>query len=161
MTLTPPSGTSVVVPPAPGKDPRSRRYPANIMNLAQRMYANGEGWTPTQIRRYFRDHGMTPVPSRTTIELWVKPEAAEEYRRQRSNRNRITDQSVTEQPTDSPKTRIRRMRALREAGLTYTGIAAVMNLDYGISITSETARYLLGQNPSGNTIRKHLAPEAA
>lgn len=123
------------VPQAPPKDPRLRRHTTGTMQLARRMYGNGDSWTPTQIRTYFADRG-TDV-SLNTVRIWVIPGIAAEQRKQ----NTASYHRRQGAPPPSATPILDRMLELRSAGLTFTAIASVVRLDLGLPLDREQARY--------------------
>jgi hypothetical protein len=147
------------IPSAPPRNPRSRRYPVSVMMLAKSMYADGDSWTPTQIRDYLRTHvdGCEGI-SENTIRFWVVPGEADQHRRANLARYHARQAKakaaanaapppppVAEQILDTPRKRLRRLRALREAGLTYTAISKVFELDTGVYLDPNQLRQLLGR----------------
>ena len=130
----------------PQADPRTRRHSTATMLLARTMYAGGDAWSPTQIRRYLIEQmGETRAPSVGTIRTWVVPGEREAQARvnARSHARRL----AREMPSDTPL--LDRMRQLREAGATQASIAAVIKVDEGVVLSAEQVRYYLhyGREP--------------
>lgn len=144
------SGTS-------GSDPRGTRHTMPTIREVQRLA--GQGHNPTQIQALLKANG-THV-SRDAICRWTIPGYAEERDASRTRRKREARGDIRALgPTTGA--RYARMRQLRSAGLTFTAIAVVMNLDYDLEVSSETVRYLLSTKPTSVTarnIRKHIAPQ--
>jgi hypothetical protein len=126
-----------------------------VVTLARTMYGDGDSWTIWQIRNYLREkHGYTTL-SENTVRWWVRPNEAEHYRQQNlaRQRARAAKRKVTAAASapdsvpvlDTPTTRLRRLRALRGAGLTFTAISKVFELDTGVHLTPEQLRQLLSR----------------
>jgi hypothetical protein len=145
------------VPAAPPRPSHGRRYPMSTVTLARQMYGDGDSWTIWQIRNYLRDHHGCEGLSENTVRHWVRPDEAEHYRRQNLARYhaRMAQKRATvpapspiadvEPILDTPMRRLRRLRALRAAGLTYTGISKVFLLDTGVHLDHNQLRHLLGR----------------
>lgn len=129
--------------------PWQRRHTMATVTLARTMYGDGEGWTPTEIMRYLREQG-TDV-SMQTIRRWVIPgedekcKAEAAARRERKRRN-----------ASGPL--LARMQQLHKAGLSFTAIAVLVDLDYGVKITSEQARYCVRHNRDPRDLRPRRTP---
>lgn len=70
----------------PERHPRARRHSTATMRTAMAMYAGGDGWTPTEIARYFAGHGTLVSVER--IREWVVPGLAEHRLNRRNERAR-------------------------------------------------------------------------
>lgn len=118
------------------------RHTAATMTLARTMYGDGDSWTIAQITRYLSSIGK-PVAA-NTVRLWVVPGAAEAHNaEQRARRAR----RAAARPKPTPI--LDRMRELRAAGVSMSGIAAVLRVDLGLSLTGDHVRYALkvGREP--------------
>jgi hypothetical protein len=122
------------IPAPPPQHPRQVRHSTKTIALARRLYGDGDAWTPTQIIRYLERKGVQPVPSLNTVRLWVVPGLADEQRamNMRSYHSRSARGARRgpggRPPSDELAARLGRMRTLREAGLSYTGIAIVARI---------------------------------
>ncbi len=128
----------------PKRDPRVRRHTMETVRLARTMYADGEGWTPTEIARYLTDHGTSV--SVMTVRTWVVPGEAEQQReanRRSYHRRKATMRARSRTPV------LDRMRELQKAGLTMPAIAKLLALDYGLALSDGQVRYYLriGREP--------------
>ena len=138
----------MTVPDPPARDPRQRRHAASTVKLARTMYSDGEAWTPSQIRRYLRDVRGIDV-SLTTVKTWVVPGAAENQQRANLASYHRRRNGTTGPPGRKAGALLPRMRALREIGVAYSGIAKVIQLDHGVRLTEDQVRYYLkaGREP--------------
>lgn len=125
--------------------PWQRRHTMATVTLARTMYGDGEGWTPTEIMRYLHEQGIDV--SMQTVRRWVIP-GEDERRKAEAAARRARKRRNANGPL------LERMRELRGAGLTFTAVAKVIDLDYGVTITTEQCRYCLhhGRDP------RHLRP---
>jgi hypothetical protein len=112
-------------------------YPASLMVRCQEL--REAGWGLRRIHRILVAEGVNPAPTPTTIHEWINPEYRERQRKSKAEyKRRKRAGAVT--PVGGP---LKRMVQLREAGLSYTHVANVVNLDYGLSLTGEQARYCI------------------
>lgn len=153
---------SLDIPPPPSRPNTSNRYPMTVVSLARRLYGDGDSWTPTQIKRYLAEHHDLNV-ALVTVRCWVVPGFAEDQRRLNSESyHRRKTLTVGKGPRatalDTPEKRLARLRVLREAGVSFTGIAKVFAIDTGVELDDEQVRYLLTQarNPRSASMRKKL-----
>lgn len=111
------------------------RYPAVYMIRAREMFR--AGWTHADIARHLgREFGREP--SKHIVGMWVNPSL---YRRKL---NAQTARRRRQAPVPRwALVRMRRMAALRDEGLTYSAVALVMRLDFGVELSPETVRYSL------------------
>jgi hypothetical protein len=123
-TLNPPRG-----------DNRQRRHSMSTVTLARRMYGDGTSWTPSQIKGYLADTGIDVALH--TVRLWVVPGMADEHR----IKNRESYWRRRRGKTASVAPVLDRMLELRSAGLPFASIAKVIQLDLGVPLNSEQARY--------------------
>lgn len=77
----------------------------------------------------------------TTVRGWADPEYGDQHRANNAERKRR-------------QRLMGRMRELREAGVTYSCIARVMTLDFGIRVTEEQVRYALRVGRPGQSLAK-------
>lgn len=132
----------------PGRDPRTRRHSTATVLLARRMYADGEGWTPTEIVRYLEAQG-TPV-ALMTIRRWVVP-GTEEEERQRNNfsyRRRQARAARNVEPTfELPESGVRYQREFMERllaeGVPCASIARCCQVVFGGRFTAAEVRDIL------------------
>lgn len=157
------TATVTALPAAPPRDPRGRRHSMKTVQLARRMYADG-AWSIQQIRDYFDRKGLRI--SENTIRYWVIPGLAEAQRRDNlaryhARRAALAAATAPAEPpvpeSDTPV--LDRMLELREARLSFTAIAAVVGVDYGIRLTTEQARYYVQSRREPHR-PKRLAEEA-
>lgn len=131
----------------PARDPRLRRHSSATVALARRMYADGDGWTPTEIVRYLTERG-TPV-ALSTVRTWVVPGMAEVQRaaNMASYRRRRKTQPPDVEGSATPI--LDRMQELHAVGVSYSGIARVVGLDHGVPLTPDLVRYYMrmGREP--------------
>lgn len=132
----------------PGSPPPRARieHSSATMALARIMYGDGDEWTPTQIARYITDT-VRPVHV-NTVRRWVFPGWAAQQREQnRQTQQRRRARERGEAPP--PATLLDRMSQLKDAGVTLASIAAVIELDEGVSMTAGQVRYYLrtGREP--------------
>lgn len=107
------------------------------------------GWSALAVAKLL---GAAP----TTVRRWTDPEYAERHRVQQSD-------SAYRRRQASPafgrrhfrlETRIRRMADLRSAGLAYTDVAKVMQLDFGVELTPEQVAYSLKHDTVPRPLRE-------
>lgn len=148
---------------APPRPATSNRYPMTLVSMARRMYGDGDSWTPTQIKRYLaKEHGADVAL--VTVRCWVVPGFAEEQRRlnAESYHRRKKDGPKRKGPAytslDTPEKRLARLRVLRQAGVSFSGIAKVFAVDTGVELSDEEVRYVLTQatNPRSAAMRRKL-----
>lgn len=128
-----------------------RRYPAAVAEFARQLYASGAQLA--EVRAALARRGYRPA--KNTVILWCNGEA-----REAANVARRGFPGAQKGKIRSAETRLRRMRKLREIGLTDAAIAAVMNHDFSTSLTKESVRYLLTDRVGTRAIRRHLEPMA-
>jgi hypothetical protein len=152
----------VNVPPPPPRDRRQRRHTMATVRLARRLYGDGDSWTPTQIRRLLADQGIDVAL--VTVRCWVVPGFAEEHRHQNAEGYRRRNHRDATEPAQpkaeaeaeacpaidgeavGPMTETQadeRMLLLRDRGLTYSAISAVMALYHDYIVAEHQARYRL------------------
>jgi hypothetical protein len=117
------------------------RHTTGTMLLARTMYGTGDAWTPTEIVRYLAEQGV--VVDRVTVLRWVDPGFAERRRREQRDAAKRRRARVAAVPV------LDRMRELRSAGLSFSGIAIVVLLDWGIDLSADQVRYYMrtGREP--------------
>lgn len=123
--MTPALQRTGPLPQPPPRPRTSRRHTTATMRLARTMYGDGDSWSPTQIAAYLADRGILVHPN--TVRLWVIPSLAEQHRVRR--RKPASKTSV-----------LGRVCQLREAGLSYTAIAALLRLDLGLEVNADHVR---------------------
>lgn len=133
----------MTIPPAPPKNPRGRRHTMKTVRLARQMYGDGTTWTPTQIKHYLAGRGIQVALH--TVRLWVIPGMAEDHREKNRESYHRRRSGRRAKPATSETPLLDRMLVLREAGLTLPAIAAVIRLDYGITMTTEQVRYYVNE----------------
>jgi hypothetical protein len=128
-----------------------RRYPAKVMRFARRLHE--EGYRLFEIEAALKRQGYTP--SMYTIRRWTHPEVVD-YDRARRRRppRRIVRSSGW-------FIKLARMKQLRDAGCSYASVTIVMNLDFGLSLTSDQVRYMLLGRTSKETMELLLVGERA
>lgn len=108
---------------------RARRYTSG--DKAEAIMLKGGGWNAAEITRLMQAAGR-PV-TYTAVRLWVDDEAAE-LQRARDRRYRRRKRAQTETfawpGRVSGGWKLRRMRALSEAGVSCSAIAALMTFDF-------------------------------
>lgn len=124
---------------------------------ARRMHA-GE-WNVDQIRRYLNDRGVTA--NWRTVKAWIDPEyhervRAAERKRMRERYRRINGvrHGALRVITDVEK--MARLTQLRAAGLSQSGTAIVLSLDFDDEITEHQVRHAerSGLYPAGRKGRR-------
>lgn len=146
--------STIDVPPAPERAPGHRTtYSSATVALARAMYGDGDSWTPTQIWRYLNQQGH-PVCLKT-VRRWVVPGCNEDHLRrnaayyaQKEQRDRTDTVPTAEpmavaEPTPPATTPYGRMRQLRDAKMSYRGIATILQLDFGLDVNVDRVRYCL------------------
>jgi hypothetical protein len=119
----------------------SARHTTGTMLLARTMYGDGDAWSPTEIVRYLAEQGV--IVDRVTVLRWVDPGFAERRRREQR------DAAKRRRARVAPTLVLDRMRELRSAGLSFSGIAVVVRLDWGVDLSGDQVRYYLrtGREP--------------
>ncbi len=114
-------------------------YPAKLAEECRNLREGG--WGPTAIRGFLAKDGQDPLPSVATICEWTDQHYRDrqramkrEYKRRRRGERKPLPTSV-----------LTRMNELRAAGVSYTGIGAVIGVDYGVLLTPEQTRYYVQQ----------------
>lgn len=132
--------------------PAKPTYPASMKALARRMYGDGDAWNPTQIQRYIAataEPGQ-PVPSRTTIRLWVRDDLAEDHRAADRARRQVARARAVLALHDALPPVDEDMRRLHNAGLTYTAIAKALEVYHGVTLSADQVRYALNRRAVRN-----------
>jgi hypothetical protein len=134
---------------------RPRQHTSATVARARAMYAGGEGWSPTEIARYMAEHGT--LVSVEAIREWVIPGLAE-HRRQRQNARTRQRRAGVAPPVPRAQTPLlNRMRQLRDAGMFFSQIAVLLEVDHGVKLTEGQVRYYLGNGREPLTPRKRKA----
>lgn len=129
------------------------RYPARCHEFARRLYEDGR--TIDEILALLARYGHHPAKS--TVVYWCKPEA----KRRHALKQRQRLYPAKRQPRGAIWwAKYRRMRELREAGLSHASIAKVIRLDYGDELTGEQIRHLLDRG-GPNSAKRVLSRAAA
>jgi hypothetical protein len=131
---------SIDAPETPTQDPRQRRHSMRTVTLARTMHENG-GWTSSEIAKYLTRMG-TPVAV-GTVRCWTNPEYLEKAHA-RHERNEAANAKFRLQGK-SEAYRLAFMRRLRGEGVSYTGIAAVCRVVFGVSLVGEQVRWMLNE----------------
>lgn len=85
------------------------------------------GWPPKRIVELLQGEGVDPCPNTATVWRWTKPEKYEAQVAARRGRGPYT---FAWPGYCSQEWKLQRMRALRETGISYAAVAAVMSLDF-------------------------------
>jgi hypothetical protein len=125
------------------------RYPANVSEFARRLYE--EGRTVPEVRAALARRGLNPT--RSTVLYWCRPDAREAHNFR--NRHRRYPAGRQRQQEMVWWAKYKRLRELRDAGLSYSAIAKLATLDFGADLSADQARYMLQNN--GATAPKVLA----
>lgn len=117
------------------------RYSSRVAGRARQLA--GQGLTPTRIQTVLVVE-MGVRPALTTIMRWID----DEYRERR----------CLEQAVRARARRLyERMVTLRQAGLSYSAIAAVVVVDEGVSLTGEQVRWALRAGRVSRPLARALA----
>jgi hypothetical protein len=128
------------------------KHTTATMATAQAMYADGQGWTPTQIARYLLAHG-TPV-SVTTIRRWVDPEWAERRRAQQRKPS-------SKQPSDE-RAALRKILHLRtEHGVSYSALSVILREYHGVELDENRIRHWMTRHGAERNPNKARAAARA
>lgn len=146
---------STATPQTHGRHKPNPHYPANVREFARRLY--GHGYTAYRIRKSLIARGYDPAPSQNTILCWVD----DEYREiQRLNQRRFLPAGPKR--AKAWEARMDRMCALRDTGLSYRSIAAVMSLDFeDVELSEHQVRAIFNAETSNRTIRRLLWPKGS
>lgn len=138
-----------------GTIPTQRRYSPRLVEFVRRL---GEhGYRTCEAEAAVAKLGVAPRPSRDTIKRWLDPDREEAMRMARRKGNL---------PGPRPRVawtwqrRLERMRTLRELGLSFTALAAVMNHDYGLELTESKVRGIFNDIVSEKTVRKLMGAKS-
>lgn len=143
--------TEIAPPPeavaSNGKAPTRRRYPARVVKFARQLAERG--YRPCEIREALSRYGH--LPSYHVIALWIDDgyAEAEKLRRRRKPRKRRHGWEVMRA----------RMRELRGAGVSYSNIAKVIRLDFGLDLSEDVVRAVVKGTISEPAARAHLTGE--
>ncbi len=136
--------------------PSSPTYPGNVREFARRLHEQN-GWTGYRIRLALKLRGYTPLPAEATIKGWID----EDYREER-NRRRRKGRPFPRTRMRAWRGRLERMRELREIGISYTAIAALMSHDFEeIDLSEEQVRSILQGKVQQQTVQRLLWPQGA
>lgn len=122
-------------------------YADHVADRARELHA--AGFPKKRIAKIVADEfGLPAPPTANTITAWVDPELAERWkdanRIRKRHRLRSATLSVVQGAARSDDWKLERMRALREGGLSYRAVAAVMSLDFPDDpVTEDQVRYAL------------------
>lgn len=132
---------------------RGRRYPVNAIEFARRLYDDGK--TIAEVRAALARHGY--YPSHKSVVHWCEPEVREAFNLRRNHKLWPRDQRRRRETEWQVKRE--RMERLREAGLTFSAIAKVINLDFGLELDAEQARGILRGRIGSQATRLLLSGE--
>lgn len=131
------------------------RHSVVVMRRAREL--REAGWAIPRIRDILeKEHAVRP--SKDTITRWLDPAVAE--RRAQAAREKRAESATFGWSGwhPSPSWKLGRMRALRDAGVSYAAVAKVMSVDFGDELTEEEVRAAL---KLGRPPRKLLAGRTA
>lgn len=116
---------------------KGRRYPVKVVEFARRLHEDGRSITDIQLALGRLGHR----PARSTVMFWVDPD----YREIHNLRTRLRayPHGRQRQQRKAWWMKRQRMEELRSAGLSFTAVANVMNLDFGLALNHEQARGIL------------------
>lgn len=114
--------------------PTARRYPPKVMRYARELWERGR--SIEEIRQRVAPYAGA-TPSWAAVRRWVDDDYAEAIRL----KNRLRMRKGTQHCETASEVVAKRVMALRQAGLSFTSIAAVLRLDFGIEVTSEQVRW--------------------
>lgn len=137
----------------------TQTYPPRITEFARRLYADGEGRTINEIRAALAKRGYHP--GRDTVLYWVDEDFREallmgqRHRRRRGGPHRPPRRKAWHR-------RWERMEELRNLGLCYRSIAALMSHDFeDLDLSADQVRYMLKGDVDARTMRRNLWPQGA
>jgi hypothetical protein len=111
-------------------------HPIAVVNRARKLA--DAGWNAAQIARRIPTEFPGIEPAQTTVRRWVDPEYAERQK----TRHRVGGSKARKWGW---RRRLDRARDLRSAGLTYSAIAAVMRLDFGLDLSEQQVERLVNE----------------
>lgn len=114
---------------------RRRRYPPKLIEFVRRL--GEQGYRTVEAEAAVRKLGTDPMPTRETIHRWLDPDYWEAHR-MKQRKGSLPGPRPTHSHTWQRK--LERLRELRSIGLTYKAVALVMNHDYGLILTEDSAR---------------------
>lgn len=121
---------------------RGSGYPVPVVVRAQELRAYG--LSLVKIREKLGEE-TGHRPSDVAILEWTSPKIKARNRLKTNERRSLARGARVREPFPdrSPAFQMARMRALREAGLSFMSIAVVMNVDFGTGISTNQCRYAL------------------
>ena len=128
-------------------------YPAKVVRFAQELHANGR--SIDEIREACGKYG--PTPAWSTVREWIDPD----YRHRRIVRDRTRWRRLhpEQKPEEVSEIIARRMQQLRDAGLSFRSISAVVELDFGVTLDHERVRYAFNANGGSLPSTPRIASE--
>lgn len=128
-----------------------RSYPTSTMTRARELHE--AGWLCGQIADIL-DSEIGAKPSEVTIRRWVDPDYAEAQRAsQRTGGERTRKWGW--------RLRLRRALDLRSAGLSYSAIAKLFALDFGLSLSVSQVEAIVKGDCEDRTVKRLLSAEGA
>lgn len=115
--------------------PKGRRYPQKVVQFARDASARGYTWQ--MIAAAIEKNGY-PAPARWTITNWIDPNVADA--RRASQRKRTTKRRERKKMWRIVLDRMEELRSLR---VSYRSIAAIVNHDFDLALSTDQARYIL------------------
>jgi intein-encoded DNA endonuclease-like protein len=131
--------------------PTGTRYNANVTEFARRLYED-ENYSVNEVVEALGRRGITP--SRSTVLYWCDADAREAHN---TKRVALYPDSRRRRREASWEVKLRRMRELREVGLSYEAIAKLSRHELGLDIDGETVRTILRGRVSMATAKKRLS----
>jgi hypothetical protein len=150
------------VPAPPARDRRQSKHSPRTIALARQLYGDGDSWTPTQIVRYLERNGVQPVPTLGTVRRWVVPGMADAHRElnlRSYHARRAKRHGNGPVQADDPAVRLARLRALRDAGMSYASLAILAAVDFDLQITDDQMRYVLQAPRMTRAVHRHMSKE--
>jgi hypothetical protein len=133
--------------------PRYPAYPPRVIEFARRLHERGADVGRIRVALQKRGH----CPSRNTVKRWVDPDFAEATRRGKRRGGRPGPH-----PRKTWRRRLERMQELRDLGVSYPSIAAVMSNDFeGVELDGRQVRSIFQGDVNEANIQRLLYPQGA
>lgn len=124
-------------------------HPSNVVARARTLHE--AGWRCGEIPAILhRELGV--CPHEVTVRRWIDPDYAEAQKLSK-------ERSGRQMRKWGWRSRLRRLRELREIGLSFSAIAALMSHDFGLELSERQAEAIAKGTCIEATVKRLLAPE--
>lgn len=135
---------------------RGVAHPISLVTEARRLHE--AGFKDTEIVSLFARRGVEPLPAKTTVGKWVKPDRQKAARSDAARWHAIRASARGGRGLgrghERPEFKIARAQALRELGMAYKGVAIAMAFDFGGDMDEHQWRYAIRNGRFSRSYRR-------